>query len=79
MGLDDRTIRRWLTDVPGYREHIDSLRGSLTEENATDVLLDLLHSTDERVRLAAARELRRAPNPNPKPEDEDADALAAWA
>jgi hypothetical protein len=77
MGLNERTIRRWLSDVPGFRERVNELRHTQVEEDATDVLYDLLNSSDERVRLAAARELRRVQNPSP-PVDDDADLLTGW-
>jgi transposase-like protein len=78
LGCDERTLRRWHTDVPGFREHVEELRAAGAPEDATDVLYDLLNDPDSRVRLAAARELRRAPNPNAKPEDDDdADLLDA--
>jgi hypothetical protein len=80
LGMNERTVRRWLTDVPGFRELVEEQRAAGVEEDANDVLLDLLHDPDSRVRLAAARELRRAPNPNPKLGDEyeDEDLGTGW-
>jgi hypothetical protein len=81
VGCDERTVRRWLTDVPGFREYVAHCRETLTDEEPLDVLRELLSSTDERVRLSAAQTLVRLPSGDPrKPgdEDEDADVLATW-
>lgn len=32
VGCDERTIRRWLTDVPGFREYVAHCREMLTDE-----------------------------------------------
>jgi transcriptional regulator with XRE-family HTH domain len=77
MGLNARTIRRWLSDVPGFPRARGRTTAHQVEEDATDVLYDLLNSSDERVRLAAARELRRVRNPSP-PVGDDADLLTGW-
>jgi hypothetical protein len=78
MGMDERSVRRWLADVPGFREYVAHERAhGEGMEDATDVLLDLLHSKDERVRLAAATQLRKTV-PNPKPDDADADLDSGW-
>ena len=79
--MDERTVRRWLTDVPGFAAYVEEQRGVVKEEDADDVLCDLLHSRDERVRLAAARELRRQPVTVP-PDDSESDDLLdpdAWS
>jgi hypothetical protein len=77
MSMSDRQIRRWLTDVPGFRELVEGEREAGADESATDILHDLLYDPDSRVRLAAARELRRTA-PVPAPEDEDSDLLVGW-
>jgi hypothetical protein len=75
VGCDERTIRRWLTDVPGFREYVEECRETLTDEEPLDVLRELLTSPDERVRLSAAQTLVRLPSGEPRrPGDEDADA-----
>lgn len=76
--MNERTLRRWLTDLPGFREAVNELRERGVEEDANDVLLDLLHSTDERVRLSAAIHLRKSAPTVPDADAEDAEALAAW-
>ena len=79
LGMDERTIRRWLTDVPEFAPYVESLRSTVTDEDADDVLRDLLHSSDERVRLAAARELRKQPVAAANiDKDEDEDLLTGW-
>lgn len=57
--MSDRSIRRWLTEVEGFAALVQEQREASADENATDVLYDLLYDPDSRVRLAAARELRR--------------------
>jgi hypothetical protein len=54
MGMNPRTIRRWLTDTPGFAVLVDELRATGADEDATDVLRDCLYSKDERVRIQAA-------------------------
>jgi len=76
MSMSDRQIRRWLTEVDGFAALVQEEREAGACEDATDVLYDLLSDPDSRVRLAAARELRRtAVLPEP---DADADLLAGW-
>ncbi len=79
--VNPRTLRRWLTDIPEFAALVEAEKDAARDMQADDVLQDLLLDPDSRVRLAAARELRRAPNPNAKPEDEDDDLLnpEAWA
>jgi AraC-like DNA-binding protein len=78
MAMSDRQIRRWLTEVEGFSALVEEYRAAGTCEQAEDALLDALSHPDPRVRIAAARELRRAPAALPAPEDEDADLLAGW-
>ena len=79
LGMDERTLRRWLTDVEGFAAFVEAQRSVVKDEDADDVLKDLLHSSDERVRLAAARELRRMPvTPSGATDDEDDDVFDGW-
>ena len=79
LGMNERTLRRWLTDVPGFRETVAELRAAGVEEDANDVLLDLLHSPDERIRLSAAIHLRKtAPTAPGADADPDDDLDSGW-
>jgi HEAT repeat protein len=79
VGCDERTVRRWLSDVPGFREEVAEYRESLTDTQPLDVLHELLNSTDDRVRLSAAQTLVRLPSDDEdEGDDEEAAALAAW-
>jgi hypothetical protein len=70
-------VRRWLA-ISEFVALVEQERESGHNDSAEDVLLDLLNSADERVRLAAARELRRSASGASVPEDEDAELLAGW-
>jgi hypothetical protein len=78
MGMHDRTIRRWLTDVPGFAALVDELRAAGADEDAVDTLRDLLYSENEQVRLGAARELLRLQPKRRADADEDADLDSGW-
>jgi hypothetical protein len=78
IGVWDRTIRRW-RDIPEFAALVQAEKDSGRDLQPDDVLRDLLHDSDPRVRLAAATQLRRSsPNPTGAEDDEDADVLAAW-
>ena len=69
--VNPRTVRRWL-DIPEFAELVQAEKDAGRDMLAEDALHDLLLSTDERVVLQAARELRRTlPNPPAADEDED--------
>lgn len=75
-----RTVRRWLVDIPEFAALVQSEREAGREMDAEDVLRDLLLSTDERVRLAAADRLIRLV-PARAPDTDSTDDLldpAAW-
>jgi hypothetical protein len=79
IGVDERTIRRWLTGVPGFSEYVQECHETLTDEEPLDVLHELLRSNDERVRLSAAQTLVRLPSDGGKPDaDDDSDLLTGW-
>jgi hypothetical protein len=80
VGCDERTLRRWLSDTPGFREYVEECREMIHDTQPLDVLHELLNSTDERVRLSAAQTLARLPSGDAKPgdEDEDADLGTGW-
>ena len=71
LGMDERSVRRWLS-LPAFVALVEQERESGHNDSAEDVLLDLLNSSDERVRLAAARELRRSASGASVPEPDDA-------
>lgn len=73
-----RTLRRWLTDVPEFAALVQAEKDAGNDLRAEDVLQDLLLSTDERVRLAAARELRKTAPGVPVDDDVDADLDGGW-
>jgi hypothetical protein len=74
-----RSLRRWLTDNPEFAAMVAAEKLAGRDIQADDVLRDLLLSTDERVRLAAARELRsRTPVTIPAEGKEDADVFDGW-
>jgi hypothetical protein len=80
VGCDERTVRRWLTDVPGFREYVEHCRETLSDEEPLDVLRELLSSSDERVRLSAAQTLARLPSTAPPGSgDEDDDLITEFA
>jgi hypothetical protein len=58
--VNARTIRRWLSDEPEFAALVQAEKQAARDLSPDDVLQDLLLSTDERVRLAAATQLRRA-------------------
>jgi hypothetical protein len=31
VGCDERTIRRWLSDTPGFREYVEECRETITD------------------------------------------------
>jgi hypothetical protein len=80
VGVDPRTITRWLSDNPTFREYVDSLRPKVANEPEVEaVLRDLLFDDNPNIRLGAARELRRMPvSPSGVPDDEDDDVLDGW-
>jgi hypothetical protein len=79
VGCDERTIRRWLTDVPGFREYVEECRESITDTQPLDVLHELLLSTDDRVRLSAAQTLARLPSHDPSGGEPDGDLITDFA
>jgi hypothetical protein len=80
VGVDPRTVTRWLSDNPVFREYVEELRPKVANEpEAEAVLRDLLFSDNENIRLGAARELRRMPvSPSGSPDDDDDDLLTGW-
>jgi predicted transcriptional regulator len=56
LGVSPRTVSRWKKDARVLAE-VERLRNGANEIRAVDVLLELLDSVDDRVRLAAAREI----------------------
>jgi hypothetical protein len=80
VNVNVRTLRRWLSDIPDFAGLVRGEKESGHDLRAEDVLQDLLLSTDERVRLQAARELRRSvPIPAGAADaDDDADLLDGW-
>jgi predicted transcriptional regulator len=75
LGVSPRTVSRWKKD-PRVIAEVDRLRSRTSETRVEDVLLRLLESDDERIRLMAAREtlrwrIQRAPEePERQPEPE---------
>jgi len=73
LGVSPRTISRWKKD-PRVIAEVERLRSRASEARVEDVLLRLLESDDERIRLMAAREtlrwrIQRAPEePERQPE-----------
>lgn len=78
LSVNERTVRRWYSDVPGFREYVEECRASLTDEEPLDILRELLRSSDERVRLSAAQTLVRLPSAKVDAEGEDGDLLDGW-
>ena len=80
VNVNVRTLRRWLSDNADFAGLVQSEKESGHDLRAEDVLQDLLLSTDERVRLQAARELRRtvAVPAGSAEADDDADLLDGW-
>ena len=78
LGVSPRTVSRWKKD-PTVLAEIERLRNRTGETRAADVLLGLLKSDDERIRLAASREIYRwkiqrapvEPEPEPEPDIEE--------
>jgi hypothetical protein len=70
--VNPRTLRRWSSDIPEFAALVQAEKEAAHEMQPNDVLHDLLLDPDSRVRLQAARELRRGvPNPQAVDEDED--------
>ena len=73
LGVSPRTISRWKKD-PRVIAEVERLRSRASEARVEDVLLRLLESDDERMRLMAVREtlrwrIQRAPEePERQPE-----------
>ena len=73
LGVSPRTISRWKKD-PRVIAEVERLRSRASETRVEDVLLRLLGSDDERIRLMAVREtlrwrIQRAPEePERQPE-----------
>ena len=74
VGCNERTLRTWLTKVPGFREAAQREREASGDPSAIGVLHELLHSKSETVRLRAAVALLRNP-PEPKDEAEHASII----
>jgi transcriptional regulator with XRE-family HTH domain len=78
LGVSPRTISRWKKDARVIAE-VDRLRTRANEPRVEDVLIRLLKSDDEHIRLMAVREtlrweIQRArvePEPEPKPDVEN--------
>jgi hypothetical protein len=58
LGVSPRTVSRWKKD-PAVVTEVDRLRSRTSETRVEDVLLRLLESDDERIRLMAVRETLR--------------------
>lgn len=74
LGVSPRTVSRWKKDARVLAE-VERLRSRSGETRVEEVLLGLLESDNERVRLGAAREIlrweiQRAPK-EPLPRDAD--------
>jgi hypothetical protein len=72
LRVSPRTVSRWKRD-PAVIAEVDRLRSRTSETRAEDVLLRLLESDDERIRLMAVREtlrwkIQRAPE-EPLPDE----------
>ena len=72
LGVSPRTVSRWKKN-PAVVAEVDRLRSRTSETRVEDVLLRLLESDDERVRLMAVREtlrwkIQRAPEEPPPDE-----------
>jgi hypothetical protein len=65
VGVSARTVRNWKNDIPGFEELTRSEAEVARDPNATETLLDLLNSSDERIRLQAAALLYGKPAPDP--------------
>jgi hypothetical protein len=76
--VNPRTIRRWLTDIPEFAALVQAEKDASNDLRADDVLHDLLLSTDERVRLAAATQLRRTARGVVPAIDPDEDLGSGW-
>ena len=78
IGVWDRTIRRWRSDIPEFAALVESEKAASRDLSPDDVLRDLMQDPDPRVRLGAATQLRRAsPSGAPDPDD-DSDLLEGW-
>ncbi|SRR5713226_4675117 len=66
-----RTLRRWKSDIPEFAALVQAEKDAGSDMRAEDVLQDLLLSTDERVRLQAARELRRTVSVVPDADEDE--------
>jgi Homeodomain-like domain-containing protein len=76
LGVSPRTVSRWKKN-PAVLAEVDRLRSRTSETRVEDVLLRLLESDDERVRLMAVREtlrwkIQRAPEEPEKQPEPDA-------
>ena len=79
VGVDPRTIRRWLTGNPTFVEFIEKQRESVSsEDEVTTALYDLLYDPSPNIRIQAARELRRGNTSAPPSGVDDADILSTW-
>jgi hypothetical protein len=80
VGVDPRTVTRWLSDNLVFREYVEELRPKVANEPEVEaVLRDLLFDDNPNIRLGAARELRRMPvSPSGSPDDEDDAPLDGW-
>jgi len=60
LGVSDRTLRRWAVGEPAFAALLAEPLDPTLKLTARDTLEELLHSPNERIRLAAATELLRA-------------------
>jgi hypothetical protein len=59
LGVTARTLRRW-AQLPAFAALLAEAPDPTLDITAKETLLELLHSPNERIRLAAATELLRA-------------------
>ena len=75
LGVSPRTVSRW-KKIPAVVAEVDRLRSRANEPRVEDVLIRLLKSDDEHIRLMAVRETlrweiqRARVEPEPEPEVE---------
>jgi HEAT repeat protein len=60
VGVAIRTLAVWKS-LPQFQAEVEAVRTSMPEESAVQVLEDLLHDDDAKVRLAAAQSLLKIP------------------